>query len=290
MNFDYQSAFSRNIGWVTEEEQKLIKNTTIAIAGMGGVGGHHLHALIRIGFEKFKIADFDQFELQNFNRQFGASISSIRKSKVDVLKKIALDINPDAHICVFESGITLENRDDFLKDVDIVCDGLDLYASDLRTPLYDRAHELGKYVLSSGPFGMGTALVIFHPKGIKFSEYFDLDIKGLSVEGKIIRFLAGMSPHLLHSTYVASPQSVDLFGGRLPSLNVGCYAASSAMSSAVLKIILKRGKLRFAPKGYQVDFYRNKWKNFWRPFGNRNPLQRILIRAMHHKFKVREFN
>ena len=52
--FNYQEAFSRNLGWVTQEEQEKISKTKIAIIGMGGVGGHHLHALSRIGFQNFK--------------------------------------------------------------------------------------------------------------------------------------------------------------------------------------------------------------------------------------------
>ncbi len=43
--FNYQTAFSRNRGWLTDEEQLKLQQATIAIAGMGGVGGSHLIAL-----------------------------------------------------------------------------------------------------------------------------------------------------------------------------------------------------------------------------------------------------
>ena len=58
--FNYENAFSRNLGWLNEKEQQIIRQTVIAIPGMGGVGGHHLHSLLRVGFCRFKIADFDQ--------------------------------------------------------------------------------------------------------------------------------------------------------------------------------------------------------------------------------------
>ena len=64
--FDYKAAFSRNIGWVTEDEQQTLKSKTVAIAGAGGVGFEHAVTLARLGIEKFVIADFDHFEIHNF--------------------------------------------------------------------------------------------------------------------------------------------------------------------------------------------------------------------------------
>lgn len=57
--FDYDAAFSRNIGWVTEQEQERLKNCRVAIGGLGGVGGVHLLTLARLGIGKFSVADFD---------------------------------------------------------------------------------------------------------------------------------------------------------------------------------------------------------------------------------------
>jgi molybdopterin/thiamine biosynthesis adenylyltransferase len=201
-----------------------------------------------------------------------------------------LDINPDCEITCFKKGVQLGNIDEFLNGVDIVADGLDLYASELRTPMYERAYEKGIYVVSSGPFGMGTAVMAFHPEKMSFNKYFDLDKKNLTVESQIIRFLVGMSPSMPHRKYIKSPEHVQLFNGRLPSLHVGCYAASAAMGSTILKIALERGDVLYAPRGYQVDFYLNSMTKFWRPFGNRNPWQRMKVVMAHKMFKVQEFN
>lgn len=65
-SFDYYEAFIRNFGLVTEEEQDILRSKKIAIAGLGGVGGSHLQALARMGFQNFHIADMDHFELVNF--------------------------------------------------------------------------------------------------------------------------------------------------------------------------------------------------------------------------------
>ena len=103
--FDYHSAFSRNIGWITREEQEILKNKRIAIAGLGGAGGSHLITLARLGIGKFNIADFDCFELPNFNRQAGASMSHLNRPKVDVLEEMALDVNPSLDIIKFHKTI-----------------------------------------------------------------------------------------------------------------------------------------------------------------------------------------
>ena len=106
-----------------ELELAILRGKRVAIAGMGGVGGGHLLTLARLGIGTFNIADFDTFELANFNRQAGAAISSLGRSKVQMLADMACDINPELSIRQFSEGITLSNLDDFLKDVDIYVDG-----------------------------------------------------------------------------------------------------------------------------------------------------------------------
>ena len=69
--FSYHAAFARNLGWVTRAEQDSLRGKRVAIAGMGGVGGVHLLTLARLGIGAFHIADFDTFDIANFNRQAG---------------------------------------------------------------------------------------------------------------------------------------------------------------------------------------------------------------------------
>src|SRR5947209_19614034 len=90
--FSYDTAFSRNLGWLTEWEQQALRYKRIAIAGMGGVGGFHLLTLVRFGVGAFNIADGDAFELVNFNRQAGATLHSIGHSKVSVMADSARQI------------------------------------------------------------------------------------------------------------------------------------------------------------------------------------------------------
>ena len=56
VNWSYEEAFSRNLGIFTKEEQETLRNSRVAIIGMGGVGGVHLMTLTRLGIGKFTIA------------------------------------------------------------------------------------------------------------------------------------------------------------------------------------------------------------------------------------------
>lgn len=291
IKYNYDIAYVRNIGWFRPEDQQKLRSKRIAIPGLGGVGGHHLHCFLRLGFEKFNLADPDTFEMQNINRQNGATCETFGKSKVEVATNFAKSINPNVDIKKFASGINHENMEDFLSQVDIVIDGLDLYEMDIRVALYELAFKKGIPVVTSGPFGMGTSIMAFNPRGMSFNSYFDLMKPNLTVEAKIIRFLAGITPNIMHRKYLRNPSAVDLFERRLPSLSIGCFAASAAMGSMVVEILLnpESSKIRWAPRGFHVDFNLQKSKRFYIPWGNRNPMQYFKIKLYHKIFRKAEF-
>jgi tRNA A37 threonylcarbamoyladenosine dehydratase len=112
--FSYEEAFARNLGWVTEEEQAKLRRSRVCIAGLGGVGGIYLLTLARLGIGSFTIADFDTFSYANFNRQVGATTSTLNKRKLDVMVQMARDINPELDIRTFPEGVTEANLDAFL--------------------------------------------------------------------------------------------------------------------------------------------------------------------------------
>lgn len=276
MEFDYRLAFSRNLGWFSVAEQEKISEAVIAIPGMGGVGGHHLHSLARLGFRRFKIADFDHFEVHNFNRQIGAKISNLGKNKCEAMRDLLLDIIPNAEVELFTEGVQPDNFKRFLDKVDIVVDGLDLYAIRPRIDLFDAAIAQGIPVAIAGPLGMGTAAMVFRGHGVSFSRYFCLS-SDLSNKQMVCRFMAGFAPVPIHIRYLYHKQEVDMDAGRTPSLHTGVLIATSWVAAVVPKLVLGRGKVYYAPTTYHYDLYLDRFHRRWRPFGNRNPLQKILI-------------
>src|SRR3954470_546342 len=117
--FSYAAAFDRNIGWLTDWEQQTLRAKRVAIAGMGGVGGFHLLTLARLGVGGFSIADFDRFDVENFNRQVGANMGTIGRPKVEVLAEMARAINPDMDLRLFAQGVQDSDIDQFLDGADL---------------------------------------------------------------------------------------------------------------------------------------------------------------------------
>ena len=163
--FDYSVAFSRNLGWVTKDEQARLRNARVAIAGLGGGGGVHLLTLNRLGIARFNIADFDHVEVHNFNRQAGATLASVGQPKVDVLARMALDIYLEADIELFSEGVTAQNVDGLLCGVDLYVDGIDFFALQARRMVFAACREHGIPALTAAPMGMGVSLLYFDPKG-----------------------------------------------------------------------------------------------------------------------------
>lgn len=283
--FNYRTAFSRNIGWVTADEQAALAKKRIAIAGMGGVGGSHLLTLTRLGIGAFNLSDFDSFELANFNRQAGAALSTQNQPKLDVMIKLALDINPDLDIKSFANGINNENTNAFLEDADLYLDGLDFFALNARKGVFNACAKQGIPAITAAPLGMGAAVLNFLPGKMTFEEYFCLE--GQSEEEQLLRFLLGLAPAALHRLYLVDPSTVDLANHRGPSTPMACAICSGVAATEALKILLGRGKVLAAPHGIQYDAYRNKMAHTWRPGGNRNFLQRLGIFIARRQFKLR---
>ena len=274
--FNYDAAFSRNLGWVTSAEQYTLRQKRIAIAGMGGVGGSHLLTLTRLGIEAFNIADHDVFDIVNINRQSGAFMSTLDRPKVEVMAELAQDINPDLRIKSFSSGIDAGNLSEFLAGVDLYIDGLDFFCFDIRQKVFAACFSLGIPAITVAPLGMGAALLNFMPDGMSFEEYFRLE--HLETEAELaLHFLMGLSPTMLQMGYLVDPSRVDLARHRGPSTAMACQLCSGIAATEALKIILRRGKVYAAPRGIHFDAFKNKIVRTWRPGGNKNPLQRLLM-------------
>src|SRR5712692_4488989 len=155
--FDYQTAFDRNIGWLTEPEQLSLRRKRVALAGCGGVGGAHLLTLARLGIGGFTIADHDHFELANFNRQVGATVAAIGRPKAAVMAEMAREINPELDLRILEDGVTPANLDRFLADADLLVDGFDFHALDIRRAAFAEARARGIPAITAGPIGLSTA-------------------------------------------------------------------------------------------------------------------------------------
>lgn len=260
---------------MTEVEQLRLKHSRVCIAGLGGVGGAYLLTLARLGIGAFSIADFDSYALANFNRQVGATVSTLNRRKSEVMLAMAREINPELDVRVFDAGVNTENLDAFLADGDVYLDGLDFFALDIRRRVFALCASRGIPATTVAPLGMGAALLNFVPGGMTFEEYFRLE--GRSPDEQALSFLVGLSPAMLQMSYLVDPSRVDLANRRGPSTVIGVQLCSGIAAAQVLKLILRRGEVICAPSGLHFDAFRNRMLQTWRPGGNSNPLQRLLL-------------
>ncbi|MBX3667655.1 MAG: ThiF family adenylyltransferase [Rhodocyclaceae bacterium] len=277
-DFSYEQAFSRNVGWVTQAEQAQLKSKRVAIAGLGGVGGFHLQTLARLGIGEFSIADFDVFDIVNFNRQAGAMMSTLGRRKIDVLAEQTRDINPEVDLRLFDQGVTADNLDDFLRGADLYVDGLDFFAFEARRATFAACARLGIPAVTAAPLGMSAALLVFLPGAMTFEEYFQLD--GLPELEQAVHFLVGLAPAAMHIEYLVDPTRLDLANRRGPSTPMACYLCAGVAATEGLKIMLGRGDVLAAPWAHQFDAFSNRLKRTRRENGNSHPLQRRRISAL----------
>jgi len=273
LEFDYAAAFSRNLGLVNPAEQEILRKSRVAVAGLGGVGGVHLTTLARMGIGKFRIADFDTYEIHNFNRQAGAVMSTLNQPKVDVMAKMVHDINPAAQVECYTEGVSRENVARYLQDVDIAIDGLDFSAVEIRDVFYAEAYRQGIPVVAVGPVGCSAACLVFMPGGMSWQAYFAMNLAKSDFE-RYVLFIIGTAPAGLHMPYI-DRQYVDLAAKRGPSLALAVQLCAGMAAAETLKLLLKRGRVLAAPYYQQFDAYRGRYAVGRLRWGNRGPIQRI---------------
>ena len=111
------------------EGQQKINDSTILIIGMGGLGSPTALYLAATGVGHIVIADFDQVELSNLQRQIIHSTSDIGDDKVNSAKAKLLELNPNITVTVANEIMHSDNLASLIKDVDIVLDGTDNFES-----------------------------------------------------------------------------------------------------------------------------------------------------------------
>jgi len=281
--FSYDAAFDRNIGWFTDWEQQSLRAKRVAIAGMGGVGGFHLLTLARLGVGAFSIADLDHFETANFNRQIGATVTTLGRPKAEVLEEMARDINPDVRITRFDKGVDDTNIASFLAGADLFIDGFDFFVLNIRRKVFARCAELGVPALTAAPVGMGVGLLAFTKEGMSFEDYFRFE--GQPELRQYVHFLLGVAPRGLHRSYLADPSRLDFGNRKAPSTVIGCELCASVAAAAAVKLMLKRGKVLPAPYHHHYDAYLGKAVVTKLRRGNAGLLQRIKADKVQRVFE-----
>ncbi|MEC1261391.1 tRNA threonylcarbamoyladenosine dehydratase [Bacillus swezeyi] len=118
--------FSRNELAIGKDGLNILKNSTVAVLGIGGVGSFAAEALARSGVGRIVMVDKDDVDITNVNRQLPALLSTVGQPKVDLMKARIADINPDCDVIALKMFYTEETYEQFFAyEPDYVIDASD---------------------------------------------------------------------------------------------------------------------------------------------------------------------
>ena len=143
--------FSRIEALIGNRAMEILKNARVAVFGVGGVGGYAVEALARSGVGAFDLIDNDTVSVSNLNRQIIATVDTIGKPKVEVMRDRILSINPGAAVTIRQSFFLPENKEEYdFSEYAYVVDAVDTVTAKIAIIRF--AKEAGVPVISS----MGT--------------------------------------------------------------------------------------------------------------------------------------
>ena len=122
---DMKEHYSRNIPALTEGECALLRSKRVLVVGCGGLGGHIIDLLTRVGVGSLRVVDGDVFEPTNLNRQLLSDTAVLGRPKAEVAAEHIRRVSPDTQAEAVNCFMTEENARELIRDCDLVMDALD---------------------------------------------------------------------------------------------------------------------------------------------------------------------
>ena len=117
--------YERNIPALSEKECEILLGKRVLVVGCGGLGGHLIDLLARIGVGFLRVVDGDVFEPSNLNRQLLSEVPLLGVSKARAAAARVSRVNPEITVEAVDSFLTEKNARRLLLSCDVVLDGLD---------------------------------------------------------------------------------------------------------------------------------------------------------------------
>ncbi len=247
----YAQLTDRNAGLVTEVEQKTLKETTVAVFGLGGLGGVIAEVLTRAGVGSLKIIDNDKFEPTNLNRQIFCFRDTVGKLKTEIAEAFLKKIDSQLKLQAF-TQVTEENIDKILKDAAVA-----VLAIDSAKPcliISRAARRLGIPLVEGWAIPYGNVRVITRDTPSLEEVYgfptIGKEVKDITDEEYLqlkITMLARMKKIEGVETFYPPAAVEKIRAGRIPSFAPIVWLTAVLMSLETIKITLKWGTLALAP-------------------------------------------
>ncbi len=162
--------FSRLTRIIGDEKFNKLKNASVVVFGLGGVGGTACEALARSGVGRIGIVDKDTVDITNLNRQIIATENTLGDFKTDAMEKRILSINPNVEVDKYNLFYLPETADEIdLTKYDFIVDCIDNVTAKIH--LIVTANELNISVISS--MGTGNKL---HPEMLKIEDIYKTSV------------------------------------------------------------------------------------------------------------------
>ena len=156
-----EARYARNIPALSETECLALRQKTILVVGCGGLGGHVIDHLSRIGVGALRMVDGDVFEETNLNRQLLSEVPLLGTAKAEAAAERVRRVNPDVFVQAVEEFLTEENVNALLEGCDAVVDALDNIPS--RKLLASACAEMGIPYIYGAIFGWVAQAAVSMP-------------------------------------------------------------------------------------------------------------------------------
>lgn len=281
--FDYKEFINRNIGFVTEEQQHQIQSSKIFVCGVGGMGGACVNSLARMGIEDITIADIDDFELSNINRQVFANTDTLGKSKVFSTQEQLLKLNPNINITSYEKDWP-DSLDRICDKNKIIINGTDDILATLL--IYRKAKMHGCTVIDAYASPLPSVYVV-KPDDPRPEETLNFPTIGKSldeitsddIDVCVFKEIEFVMTHSSSVKYIDIEIAAEYMAGKRSRMSIApmVIATGNMMAYEVLFAILNK------PSGADNKGY------FWNPYKGkiekpRNPLLAFFIKALVRRF------
>ncbi|MGX8693766.1 MAG: tRNA threonylcarbamoyladenosine dehydratase [Methanobrevibacter sp.] len=162
--------FSRTEMLIGNDGMEKLKNAKVAVFGIGGVGSFVCEGLARSGIGNFILVDYDKIDESNINRQLIATVKTVGKCKVDLMKERILEINPDANVEIHKEFYMADSQTDIItEDLSYAVDCVDTIMA--KIAIICKCDSLNVPVISS--MGTGNKL---DPSMFEVADIFETSV------------------------------------------------------------------------------------------------------------------
>ena len=250
---NYWQMVDRNIGIITRQQQQRLQDSTVAIFGLGGLGGVAAEALCRTGVGYFKLIEPGEFEPTNLNRQIFCFCSTLNQKKREVTARFLKDINPEAKIEVFEKEDE-SNIGEILEGVDAVILAVDEVRACIVVSREARKKGIPLVESWAMPYGL---IRVFTKETLTLEEAYQLPSIGRQVNDISEEELRKMGVKMIEDT-VAKIEGLNSFysplvsqrvtEGENPSFAPLVWLNAVLLALETVKVLLQWGNIALAPQ------------------------------------------